>query len=328
MLLSWFNAAPLRPDAFQQDGGRLVVAAFPGELVPTEPSWPGAPRCEPPGAAGLGSRFRVRLSPAAAQYLPLPEDLRTWGRFSPDGRTLALEAGDKNGSASSLKLLDTVNGREKLTIPIRDQNTRVVISGFSPDGQLLAANCWVYARPKKGEESQSFIKWWDIATGREAASFAAEKNESFMWWSRFSPDGQIFAATNRAQEKAKIFLFSVPNRKLVMTLILAERREGESLVALSPFFSPDGKWIALITQALPANADERILDVHDEAQSRIHLIDVAAGEIRETLIAPQSFPWSGCFSPDGRTLATSGHGRVLLWDLTKPGGSVDRARNP
>jgi len=39
------------------------------------------------------------------------------------------------------------------------------------------------------------------------------------------------------------------------------------------------------------------------------------GEIRETLIAPPGFPGSACFSPDGKTLATGGRGKVHLWDV-------------
>jgi WD40 repeat protein len=79
-------------------------------------------------------------------------------------------------------------------------------------------------------------------------------------------------------------------------------------------FSPDGRWLAVITQSFPE--DQRDPSPDDTPQARIHLIDVAAGEIRETLIAPPGFVTCACFSPDGRTLATSGRGKVLLWDLT------------
>jgi WD40 repeat protein len=45
---------------------------------------------------------------------------------------------------------------------------------------------------------------------------------------------------------------------------------------------------------------------------------VATGEVRETIVSPPAFPETVCFSPDGQTLATSGNGCVLLWDLTDP----------
>jgi WD40 repeat protein len=56
------------------------------------------------------------------------------------------------------------------------------------------------------------------------------------------------------------------------------------------------------------------------------LVDSASGEIRETLVAPQGFARSLCFSPDGKTLATGGLGRVLLWDLSRAPGTGARAR--
>jgi WD40 repeat protein len=86
---------------------------------------------------------------------------------------------------------------------------------------------------------------------------------------------------------------------------------------VGPAFSPDGKWLAVITRLIPENssASPGLLNL---PQARIHLIDVAAGAVRETLVAPPGAPQALCFSPDGRTLATGGHGKVLLWDLTRP----------
>ena len=72
----------------------------------------------------------------------------------------------------------------------------------------------------------------------------------------------------------------------------------------------------MATQVFPEESErDRQPSAADVAQPRIHLVDVATGEIRETLVAPQGFTASLCFSPDGKTLAAGGYGRVDLWDV-------------
>jgi len=46
-------------------------------------------------------------------------------------------------------------------------------------------------------------------------------------------------------------------------------------------------WLAVITQVLPDIRNDD-LDERNVAQARIHLIDVAAGEVRETLNSPRA----------------------------------------
>jgi hypothetical protein len=126
--------------------------------------------------------------------------------------------------------------------------------------------------------------------------------------------------------QGKLCLFDAAAGKLVRTLVLREGGQGTRAVPGPPAFSPDGKWAALMTQLCPeARGDQ---DVHDLPQPRIHLIDLPAGEVCETLIAPQAFAGSVCFSPDSRALASPGDGRVLLWDLTQPPSTPGRAARP
>jgi hypothetical protein len=87
-----------------------------------------------------------------------------------------------------------------------------------------------------------------------------------------------------------------------------------------PYTKADYAKTLAATQVYPEDAAVRDPAVTDLPQPRIHLIDAATGEIRETLVSPQCFAISAAFSPDGKTLATSGEGRVLLWDLPAPPG--------
>jgi Tol biopolymer transport system component len=153
----------------------------------------------------------------------------------------------------------------------------------------------------------------ETATGKKVASLAAEKNQGLQ--ARFSPDGKTLAAHTWRSNERKLILFNVPENRVFKTLALGKSAKDERVIAGSPVFSPDGKRLAIITQVAPAPRGED-LDVLDAPQPRVHLIDVAGGEIRATLVAPQSFGRDACFSPDGQTLAVSSHGRVLLFDVS------------
>ncbi len=55
-------------------------------------------------------------------------------------------------------------------------------------------------------------------------------------------------------------------------------------------------------------------------QPSILAIDIKTGEVLETALATAAYVVSLAFSPDGKTLATSGDGEVLLWDFRAPPG--------
>ncbi len=244
------------------------------------------------------------------------EGMRGYGIFSPDGKIVAIPAQNLECHCHALKLIDVATGREKCSIPIADKNAWADTDLFSPDGRLLFGRVQLFERAKQWDKSRCQLKWWEAATGREVVSFDCEPNDNASFVT-LSPDGHTLIAFNWEGEKRKLLLFNVPEKRLERTILVAEKSEERQPNVSSPIFSPDGKWIAVVVQMMPKKWHGEDLDPRDMPQPRILLIETATGEIRETLIAPQGFASSACFSPDGRTLATDGYGRVLLWDMTK-----------
>ncbi len=244
------------------------------------------------------------------------EGLRGYGVFSPDGKIVALSAQDPKCHCHALKLIDVATGREKCSIPIADKNATAFADLFSRDGRLLFGTVRVSEHSKQGNKLRCQLKWWDTAVGREVASFDCEPNDNASF-AALSPNGHTLVALNWEGEKRKLSLFNVREKRLEWTIRVAEKSEERQPNVSSPIFSPDGKWIAVVAQMMPEKWHGEDLDPRDMPQSHILLIETAAGEIRETIVSPPSFAGSACFSPDGRTLATDGHGRVLLWDMTK-----------
>jgi hypothetical protein len=173
----------------------------------------------------------------------------------------------------------------------------------------------IYDQPKKWKSWRLWMKWWDADTGREVASFECDNNDFSLF--SLSPDGQRLAAVNDRAEKRKLFLYNVPEKRLEWTIVVGEKTEEFQLHASRPVLSPDGKWMVVTTGRYPEKDIDGPLDPRDLPQPHILLIETATGAIRETLIAPQGGGFGPSFSLYGGTLATGGHGRVLLWDMAK-----------
>jgi WD40 repeat protein len=238
----------------------------------------------------------------------LPKNASVHAAFSPDAKTLFTHAVNDTSEATALLCLDAATGETRRSFAHEQKHQKPAALTASPDGKLLVCEM------RDAAKLEFCVQCCDVATGREIASFQDENKKSFGP-PVFSPDGRILAACNSFLDR-KLHLFDMVNRKPLQVVPV----EGSRIWRI-PAFSPDGKWIAAISQATPLNQSAFQLKAEDTPQPHILLIESATGEVRETLVAPPGIAVSLCFSPDGKTLASGGEGRVLLWDMTKAPGS-------
>jgi len=133
--------------------------------------------------------------------------------FSPDSSILAVAQG-----AGFVVLWETETGNSDRTVKAwQSTATGSQAVAFSRDSKVLAT------------ASQTKVKLWDIASGKEIGELGAA--DEYPFYVASSPDGSyLAAATNRA-----IRVWDWTTRKEVFS-----RREG----AVSLAFSPDGRWLA------------------------------------------------------------------------------------
>jgi WD40 repeat protein len=275
--------------------------------------------------AGKGAASIWDLSTRQAQPIPGNLSLAS-GALSRDGKYFAGPVQGDGYYTSAIQVTDLATGQARTTIAIPQKLTRAYVTDFTPDGKVIRGAIEMYAEQlwQKWEKWQYITKFWDAATGEETASFPADESETSYSKLAYSPDGKTLAATRWVPRKgtraeklhanlrtgAKLFLLDIPGKRLQGIIL------QENAVVGAIAFSPDSRWVAAVTQPLGKSAGIDVGDVDNLPQARIHLVDAHTAQVRESLIAPPGQVTALSFSPDGKTLASAGLGKVLLWNLT------------
>jgi RNA polymerase sigma factor (sigma-70 family) len=260
--------------------------------------------------------------------------------FTADGKRLL------SYGADGVRVWDAATGRE-LRHLAAEPGSRFLSAGCSPDGKLVATTqcadpgmlkacpvtLWDLATGKKVKELGNAIYWgicfapdgrllaasrydqvvetWDVAAGKQLASWQAHEGRNRAPFLAFTEDGKTLMTASA--DKAVRFWEPTTGKKLGGI-------EGVVNSDGSLALSPDGKRIASVEQK---ESPPGVIG-GEVPLSRVRILDVADGKVLRQVEAPaRKLPFGQvnavrhvAHSPDGKTLAGVGADkRVYLWDL-------------
>jgi Tol biopolymer transport system component len=253
--------------------------------------------------------------------------------LSPDGKVLAAASGT---GESTLYFWNATTG--KRAADLGNIHATIAAVAFSPDGKVLAA-----------EDTTGVVYLWNLVTGQQTNDIG-KSADPYSYGLAISPDSHTLVTLLNSGARDEVYLWSLAANRIYATLA----NPGRSPV-LSVTFSPDGKMIAISglngkTSLWDTATRKRLTTTFTDPDSS-GVTDAAFspdGEMlatgdyngktylwnlrTRTLVAVLADPggtlapvFSGkarnavvsiAFSPDGKTLATSGtNGSAYLWRI-------------
>jgi WD40 repeat protein len=265
-----------------------------------------------PKAKPKTAERRPRPEPKVADSKELRQTLRHDGyisglAYTPDGRLLAMLDNNKKGGDTGVHLWDTMTGQKRSTFPLPSRNSEAFTLRIDPAGKMLAiATREVKMRTDDPNLYEGWRAWgvtvWDIATGKEKATFREEQPGSAAI---LAFDGDSLLVTHQEGEPWK----KRPQPSRVMRLDLAsgkrtslyESKDRECGVAA---VSPDGRSALLILRPSTKTVT-----------TDVRLLDLKTGQTRPLWETRGAVLSAGTFAPDGKTAAVFLWNKLRFWDV-------------
>jgi RNA polymerase sigma factor (sigma-70 family) len=215
----------------------------------------------------------------------VPHEGSLWNTaLSPDGSRVVGVTGE-----GKLTLWEAATGKEVWARPF--QGSAWTACAFSPDGKRLYTG-----------RLQGPVQAWDAAEGKELPALDTQRRQTFLL--AVSPDGRRLAAGDHPQMRdgsPEIAVWDLTGGREPLRLV--PKPDGSRAWALA--FSPDG------TRLAAAGSRGRLME-----EGFLTVWDLHTGKEKVSRVGLKAaVGMCVAFSPDGRMLATGGHGRgARLWE--------------
>ncbi len=237
--------------------------------------------------------------------------------FSPDGRALAAKLTTQDPTTlkekRAITLWDLTSPTEHRRQFVADWRVLNALA-FTPDSKALITGSNDFELRIADEKPERGSMWlWDVATGQARRRFPVEGPE--VRSIAVSPDGSRVAASI-SDQTIRVFdmatgLERTPRlvpRRAPGPPAIGKRRLLNPLVMSCLAFSPDGSILASGASGTGDTGSTQLADVY--------VWDVARAKELRHFPAHQGWVRSLSFSPDGRTLASTGSEPMIrLWDV-------------
>ena len=215
--------------------------------------------------------------------------------FSPDGKKVVAASGDWNEQTKSgeVRVWDLEKPPEDQGIVIATGIPTAFTVAWSPDGKTIAHGGF-----------NNVITLYDVAANKARAVSA--KLDGPVRMLMYSPDGKNLAC---ASWDKTVRLFDPATCKQVGEPLATFRAKANCVA-----FSPDGKLLAAVVQ-------DPIKPGEDQAKAdQIRVWELATRKVVASMFAHPKTTFYVTFSPDGKTMVTSGGerdvaGQIKLWDV-------------
>jgi WD40 repeat protein/energy-coupling factor transporter ATP-binding protein EcfA2 len=188
-----------------------------------------------------------------------------------------------------------------ITHPVSGNSESVAGVAFSPNGETLASGGCDKSNPLECQGGK--VHLWNASTGQPVGQ-PLSGAPNIVTSLAYSPDGKILAAGSCSKsategcQQGEIRLWNPETQQLISQPLIGHNEFVGNLV-----FSPDGKILA-------SSGGDKIILWNVETRQSLGEITPGHQAYSQTFLSYNSPTQSIAFSPDGKTLASSGCGKV------------------